>query len=285
MDLTFRPETLKLAERVRRFVDEKVAPLEESTGEPADAELQSLREEAKRLGLWAPQAPREAGGQGIELPEICPVFEAAGRSLLGPLALGCAAPDEGNGHLLRLAGTPAQKEELLAPLQAGEIRSAFAMTEPAPGSGSDPAMMQTTARLDGDRWVIDGRKWFVSGAVGAAFTIVAAVTGATTRGRKEITLFLVENGTPGFRIVRQVPVLGGATPGGHAEIELSGCGVFPNRVLGEVGKGYDLIQARLGPARLTHCMRWLGAATRALELAVRHARERRAFGKTLGEHE
>ncbi len=287
MDLEYSTEAKELARRIEQFVTDEVIPLERHADPLAAEILRSVRGKAKSLGLWAPQLPRELGGQGFKLPEICPVFEAAGRSLLGPLCLGCAAPDEGNAHLLEIAASPAQRQKYLLPLVSGEIRSAFAMTEPAPGAGSDPSLMRTRAARDGERWVIDGHKWFTTGAAGAAFAIVAAVTedDASSRGRNKITLFLVDSGTPGYVVQREIPVLGSGTPGGHCEVELNQCRVGSEQVLGRVHEGYALIQARLGPARLTHCMRWIGAAARALEIACRRSKERRSFGKLLAEHQ
>jgi len=287
MDLEYSDRALELSRKVEAFVEEEVIPLERFDNPlPADV-LRSVRDAAKRAGLWAPQLPVELGGQGLELPDICPVFEAAGRSLLGPLCLGCAAPDEGNAHLLHLAADERQRERYLKPLASGEIRSAFAMTEPAPGAGSDPSLMRTRAVRDGDHWVIEGHKWFTTGAAGAAFIIVAAVTeeGGSSGSRNKITLFILDDGTPGLIVKREIPVMGAGTPGGHCEVELRGCRVASTKVLGKVNDGYALIQARLGPARLTHCMRWIGAAARALEIAARRAKERISFGKPLAEHQ
>ncbi|MBI4604487.1 MAG: acyl-CoA dehydrogenase family protein [Planctomycetes bacterium] len=286
MDFTFSAGALELRNKVARFVESEVIPLEPRDGRPlVTGALRALREKSRSQGLWAPQLPRELGGQGLELPDVCPVFEAAGRSLLGPVALGCAAPDEGNAHLLLLAAGETQRERYLKPLARGDIRSAFAMTEPAPGAGSDPTMMRTRARREGGAWVIDGKKWFATGAAGAAFVIVAAVTEPGAGPKGAMTLFIVDAGTPGLRVTREVPILGGGTPGGHCEIEIEGCRVGDEQVLGRVGEGYALMQARLGPARLTHCMRWIGAAERALEIAARRAREREAFGRPLAEHQ
>jgi acyl-CoA dehydrogenase len=281
------PRGLDLQARTARFIAEEVIPLEPlaAAGPLADNVLRRVRAKAKAAGLWAPQLPAEYGGQGLELLDACPVFEAAGRSLLGPLALGCAAPDEGNAHLLLLAATEVQKEKYLRPLAAGEVRSTFSMTEPAPGAGSDPGMMRTRAERDGGGWVIDGRKWFATGAAGAAFAIVAAVTDPAAPLKERLTLFIIDAGTPGLTVVREIAVLGGGTPGGHCEVLLERCRVGAEQVLGGPGKGYGLIQARLGPARLTHCMRWLGAAARSLEIATVRAREREAFGKPLAEHQ
>jgi acyl-CoA dehydrogenase len=216
---------------------------------------------------------------------MCLVFEEAGRSPLGPLALHCAAPDEGNMHLLLRAGTPEQRRRYLEPLARGEVRSCFAMTEPAPGAGSDPTMMQTRAERRGGGWVLSGRKWFTTGARGAAFAIVAAVTDPAAPARQGVTLFLVDADTPGYEVVRAIPTMTSGGQGGHCEVRLSDCTVADGQVLGGVGNGFKLMQVRLGPARLTHCMRWLGAAARSLEVARGYALERQAFGKRLAEHQ
>ncbi len=286
MDLSISPEAEALAEKTREFIESQVLPLEEHLpGTPPTAALESVRRAAREAGLWAPQLPASLGGRGLTLLEAAPVLEAAGRSLLGPLALGCSAPDEGNAHLLDIAATEAQREAYLFPLARGEMRSAFAMTEPPPGAGSDPTMMRSRAVKDGDDWVIDAHKWFSTGAAGAAFAIVACVTDAEARPREAMTLFLVDANTPGYEIVREVPTLGDATPGGHCEVKLAACRVHTSQILGEVGQGYRLMQKRLGPARLTHCMRWLGVAARSLDIAIERAQVREAFGKTLGEHQ
>ncbi len=276
-----------LARRTEEFVRTEVFPLEAALGHGAlpDADLAILRRKAKENGLWAPQLPVELGGQGLDLSDAAGVLEAAGLSLLGPLTLGCAAPDEGNAHLLHRAGSAAQKEAFLRRLAAGEIRSTFCMTEPAPGAGSDPTMMLTRAvRRDGG-WTIDGEKWFSTGAAGARFAIVAAVSEPEVPPKRGITLFIVEAGTPGFEIEREIQLLGGTTPGGHCKVRFRGCRVPESAVLGNAGDGFRLMQERLGPARLTHCMRWLGAARRSIEIAARRAKERSAFGKLLAEHQ
>jgi acyl-CoA dehydrogenase len=288
MDFALPAELQALRQRVRAFIEAEVLPLEaqenEAEGLPS-AVLVAVRRKAKQAGVWAPQLPQEHGGLGLDTVGLCVVFEEAGRSPLGSLVLHCAAPDEGNMHLLLRSATPEQKARYLEPLARGEIRSCFAMTEPAPGAGSDPTMLRTRAERHGDHWSITGRKWFTSGAQGAAFAIVAAVTDPQAPPRQGVTLFLVDAGTPGFEIVRAIPTLGSGGPGGHCELNFTGCKVGDEQVLGRVGEGYKLMQVRLGPARLTHCMRWLGAAGRAVEIAARYARERQAFGKTLSEHE
>jgi acyl-CoA dehydrogenase len=187
-------------------------------------------------------------------------------------------------HLLEVVATPAQKERYLRPLAAGDIRSSFSMTEPAPGAGADPSLLQTFAEKRGNRWVINGKKWFISGALGAAFSIVMARTGEI-RGRRGATMFLVEADNPGFQIVRKIPTMDIAFPGGHCEIDLVDCEVEDEAILGEVDKGFEYAQVRLGPARLTHCMRWLGAARRAMEYATQYVLERDAFGDKLAGHQ
>jgi acyl-CoA dehydrogenase len=288
MDFDFSPELRQLRERIRAFVRDEVIPLEpgevEEAGLPAEV-LTKVRQKARQAGVWAPQLPTDLGGLGLDTVGLCAVFEEAGRSPLGPLALNCAAPDEGNLHLLLRAGTAAQRDRYLAPLARGEIRSCFAMTEPAPGAGSDPTMMRTRAERHGDRWVINGRKWFTTGAQGAAFAVVAAVTDPSVPARQGVTLFLVDAGTPGFEIIRPIPTLSSGGPGGHCEVQFTDCAVSESQILGRLGEGFKLMQVRLGPARLTHCMRWLGAAARAQEIATEYARQREGFGKRLAEHQ
>jgi acyl-CoA dehydrogenase len=287
MDFLIPAEWHELRQKVRRFLEAEVIPLEqqETAQGLTGALLEQVRTKAKAAGLWTPHLPSPLGGLGLGILAMCMLFEEAGRSPLGPIALNCAAPDEGNMHLLHRAATPAQQEKYLLPLAAGTIRSCFAMTEPAPGAGSDPTMLQTRAEKVGDQWIINGRKWFTTGANGAAFAIVAAVTDPQLPAKQGTTLFLVDAATPGFRLMRDVPTMTTDWPGGHGEIVFSDCAVGEGQVLGGVGSGFRLMQVRLGPARLTHCMRWLGAAQRAQEIALHHAKERQAFGKHLAEHQ
>jgi acyl-CoA dehydrogenase len=206
------------------------------------------------------------------------VLEEAGYSLLGPQALNCAAPDEGNMHLLDIVGDPEQRQRYLMPLAAGERRSCFAMTEPAPGAGSDPSMLRTRAeRVDGG-WSINGRKWFITGAEGAAFAICIASTAGGA------TMFLVDADNPAMRVERIIDATDRAFPGGHAEMVFEDCLVPDSAVLGAAGEGFRYAQVRLAPARLTHCMRWLGAARRAHDFALARAAEREAFGQPLAEN-
>jgi acyl-CoA dehydrogenase len=288
MDFTISPEIVELRDRVLAFVRDKVIPQERLIAGgldlPADA-LASLRDQARAAGIFAPQVPLEYGGLGLDMRGISVVFEAAGRSLIGPLALNCAAPDEGNMHLLHQIATPVQRERYLRPLAAGTQRSCFAMTEPAPGAGSDPSLLLTSAERHGDRWILNGRKWFISGADGAAFAICMARTADRIDGQRGATMFLIDADNPGFKVVRRIGGLDHMVPGGHCEVLFEDCELGEDAVLGAVGEGFRYAQLRLAPARLTHCMRWLGVAQRAIEIAGDYARRRSSFGKLLAEHQ
>ena len=281
----FSPTDLEreLEQRTERFIRDVVIPYERDPRQTAHgptAELvDEMRDHARKAGLLAPQAPKEWGGAGLSHRETATVLRASGYSLLGPIAMNCTAPDEGNMHLLHMVATPEQKQRFLAPLVEGRVRSAFLMTEPDGGAGSDPEMLATTARADGSDWIIDGRKWLISGAVGAAFGIVMARTGS------KATMFLTDMNAPGIELERVLETLDASVPGGHAVIRLQGLRVPASQVLGAVDEGYRYAQVRLAPARLTHCMRWWGAARRAHDIAVEYACQRRAFGKALIEHE
>ena len=281
-DFSLRPEIEALVARVRGFVDEGVVAREaDVAAEPGRLETirAELQQAARVAGVFAPRVPIEHGGLGLDWRDSAVVFEAAGRSLLGPQALNCSAPDEGNMHLLHAVGTPEQQARYYAPLARGDVRSCFAMTEPAPGAGSDPSMLLTRAVRDDKDWIIDGDKWFISGAQGAAFAICMARTEAGP------TMFLVDADNPGFQILALTPTLDHAFPGGHCEVRFTGCRVGHDAVLGEVGKGYEYAQLRLGPGRLTHCMRWLGIAGRALDIAMDYVNRRDSFGKRLAQHQ
>lgn len=272
-----------LIERVRRFVDDECIPRERNAHahdvDALDATLRELRPIARRLGVYAPQLPAAYGGLDLRWTERAVFLEEAGRSYLAPGAMNCAPPDQPNMINLLRDGTPAQRQRYLVPLAAGEIRSCFAMTEPAPGAGSDPSMLRTTARprASGDGWVIDGHKWFISGAIGASFAIVLARTEAGA------TLFIVDADNPGFRVVRNIAAIGAYAIGGHAEIRLEGCEVADDAVLGEVGRGFAYAQVRLEPARLSHCMRYIGRARRAMEIAQAYVLQRESFGQRLAD--
>jgi acyl-CoA dehydrogenase len=290
MDFSTPSYVEELVRRVRNFVQSEVIPLEKHAhddpveGLPLEL-LKEVRQKAKRAGLWNPTMPPELGGMGLSLQEIVPVFEAAGRSLLGPLAIHCAAPDEGNMHLLHMFANDEQRERYLKPLANGDIFSAFAMTEPAPGAGSDPSMLKTTAVRDGDEWVINGHKWWTTNAGVASFLIIMARTDPDPKSKHGATLFLAPIDAPGIEIIRRIPHMGGPDLGGHCEIKFHDLRLPYSAILGEEGRGFALVQARLGPARLTHCMRWTGIAQRALEIATEYATGREAFGTTLNNHE
>lgn len=290
MTISFDPtsEQAEIRDRIRAFVDTVVLPHEPALFEPGGASWEligELRARARAAGIYGPQLPKHLGGLGLDWRGVAVAFEEAGTSLLGPLALNCAAPDEGNMHLLENVATPEQKRKYLEPLAAGQIRSCFAMTEPAPGAGADPTMLRSRARRDGDDWVIDGHKWYITGADGAAFAIVMVRTSDDADARRGATMLLVDAGTPGFEIVRHVPSLDRTFPGGHCEVRFTNCRVRSDAVLGEADFGFDYAQSRLVPARLTHCMRWLGVARRSLEIAAEHVVQRTGGGKSLGEHQ
>lgn len=290
MDFSLPPDIAVLAARVDAFVRAEVIPSESdprwSDHGPDDDLRRALNAKARVAGLLAPHAPREYGGQELSHVAKAAVFEAAGYSILGPVALHIQAPDEGNLHLLSVVANAAQKERFLRPLAEARTRSCFAMTEPmteaGEGAGSDPSMLSTRATRDGDGFVISGTKWLTTGADGAAFAIIMARTGDDPG---DATMFLADLPNPAFRIVRRLTTMDTSFMGGHAEIEIDNLRVGPDAVLGEVGKGFRYAQVRLAPARLTHCMRWLGSAKRAHDIATDYARRRKAFGARLGDHE
>ena len=288
--ISFAPtgQQAELAARIRTFMQQEVIPEEPALLTPEGVSwdtITALRAKARTAGIYGPQLPTHLGGLGLDWRGVAVTFEEAGTSLLGPLALNCAAPDEGNMHLLENVATPAQKAKYLEPLAAGQIRSCFAMTEPAPGAGADPTMLRSRARRDGDSWVIDGHKWYITGADGAAFAIAMVRTSDDPDPRRGATMLLVDAGTPGFEIVRHIPSLDQTFPGGHCEVRFTNCRVPLDAVLGEADLGFEYAQSRLVPARLTHCMRWLGIARRSLEIAAEHAVQRTGGGKALGEHQ
>jgi acyl-CoA dehydrogenase len=281
IDFELEPQLLELRERVRDFIREVALPAEPrdvTTHGTEDSLRTELQDEAKRWGVFGPQLSEELGGLGLDHRGSAVILEESGYSLLGAQALNCAAPDEGNMHMLDLIATPEQRQRYLVPLAAGRIRSCFSMTEPAPGAGSDPSMLLTTARRTGSGWSISGRKWFITGAEGAAFTICMAI--AEDAGA---TMFLVDADNPGYRIERVIDATDRAFPGGHAEVAFEDCEVGESAVLGAVGEGFRYAQVRLAPARLTHCMRWLGTARRAYDIALDYVSGREAFGQPLGE--
>ncbi len=289
MDFTLPPEIDALRLETRAFIADHVLPLEADRAnyDPheniRDDVLDAVRAKAKAAGLWAPQTPREFGGMGLPVMGWAAIYEEANRSIFGPAALNCAAPDDGNMNLLAKVGTPAQKERWLRPIVEGKVRSSFVMTEPHPGGGSDPGMMLTRAERVGGRWVISGRKWFITGAGAASHFILMART--SDDPRKGLTAFLFHKDQPGWRILRRIPIMGPEEHGGHCELEFDGLEVEDENVLMGVGDGLKATQIRLGPARLTHCMRWLGLSKRCMEIAADYAGERYGFGVRLADRE
>jgi acyl-CoA dehydrogenase len=276
--------TAEIAARVETFVRETVAPYERDPrrdhhGAPTDELVDELKELARAAGVLTPHILPD--GRHLSQRETAFVLRMSGLSPLGPLACNTGAPDEGNMYLLGKVGSPAMKERFLKPMVAGRARSAFFMTEPAAegGAGSDPSMMKTTCRLDGNHWVIDGRKAFITGAAGAQVGIVMA------NSAEGACLFLVDLPDPAIRIERVPNTIDNSMPGGHAVVAIEGLRVPADQMLGNSGEGFKYAQIRLSPARLSHCMRWLGACIRANEIATDYANRRMAFGKTLVDHE
>lgn len=289
MDFSLSPEIETLRRKTRDFIAAEVMPLED---DPANYDahqniredvLDRAREKAKSAGLWAPQAARSRGGLGLPISGWAAVYEEANRSIFGPAVMNCAAPDDGNINLLSRVATETQKDRWLQPIIDGKVRSAFAMTEPHPGAGSDPSMMLTKAeRIDGG-WSISGRKWFITGAQAAQHFILIARTSDDTR--KGLTAFLYDAEQSGQRIERRIPIMGPEEHGGHCEIVYDGLKVSDENVLMSVGDGLKATQIRLGPARLTHCMRWLGLAKRTMEIASEYTSRRTGFGVRLADRE
>ena len=286
-DLRPTDEALELRERVRAFMDAHVYPNEQALDredDAADALVGELRARAKAEGLWAPHLPPEAGGSSGSFLVYAHLNEEIGRSLWGQLVFNCQAPDAGNGEILWHFGTEEQKRRFLDPLVSGEARSFFSMTEPGV-PGSDPTTLQTRAARDGDDWVIDGHKWFSSGAEGAAFGIVMAVTDPDADAHHRASQIIVPADTPGVEIVRAIPTMGHRGRGWttHCEVRYSGVRVPVANTLGEIGEGFRIAQKRLGPGRIHHVMRWLGQMQRAFELMCSYALERETFGGPLAE--
>jgi acyl-CoA dehydrogenase len=270
--------------RYRAFMETHVYPNEAALQADDEATIADLRARAKSEGLWAPHLPPEAGGSGQGFLYYAHLNEEIGRSTYAQLVFNCQAPDAGNGEILHLFGTDEQKERFLKPLVEGTARSFFSMTEPEV-SGSDPTGLRTRAVRDGDDWVIDGHKWFSSGAEGAAFAIVMAVTDPEGEPHRRASQILVPADTPGLEIVRPVPTMGHRGHGWstHCEVRYTGVRVPVSNTLGEPGDGFRIAQKRLGPGRIHHVMRWLGQMQRAFELMCSYSLERRAFGEALAE--
>lgn len=290
MDFTLPPAFEEARRRARQFVEDEVLPIENDPANYDDHEnitlaaLRPLRAKAKAAGLWAPQMPTERGGMGLPTIGMAAVYEEMNRSIFGPVAINCAAPDDGNMFVLNRIGTEEQKTKWLQPIIDGDIHSSFVMTEPHPGSGSDPSMMLTKAEPIGNsKWRITGRKWYITGAESATHFILMART--SDDARKGLTAFMFHKDQPGWRIVRRIPIMGPEEHGGHCEIEFDGLEIDDSDRLMEVGDGLKLTQIRLGTARLTHCMRWLGLAKRSMEIARDYVEKREGFGSKLIDRE
>ncbi len=282
---TMTPEVKELRAKVKSFMDEHVytnEPFflnEENHQAEKEALMKDLQARTKKLGMWAPHLPAEAGGMGIGFMKYVYMNEILGRSPIAPRAFGAQAPDSGNAEILWQFGSEEQKSRWLKPLVEGEIRSCFSMTEPDV-SGADPTGLQTKAVRDGDEWVINGHKWFTSGAIGASFAIVMCVSDSDGAPRRRMSQIIVPTDTPGFDLVRSVPVMG-ETLGNHCEIYYRDVRVPITNTLGQPGDGFLIAQKRLGPGRIHHCMRWLGQMQRAFELMCQRSLSRVAFGSPL----
>ncbi|MFB6179289.1 MAG: acyl-CoA dehydrogenase family protein [Halorientalis sp.] len=276
-----------LREKAHEFMQAEVLPVEreyQGEGTVPTSEFDALREKAREYGVYCPQIDEEYGGGGYDFRDVLPLFEEAGKSLLGQIAMRVDAPDEGNMHTLELVGTEEQKDEWLKPLVAGEIRSGFSMTEPMQGAGSDPKMMQTTAEKEGDEWVIDGHKWWTTQGVEADVFLVMARTDMDAHPYEGTSIILVPADADGVEIVNSTPHLGqDLVPESHAEIRYDNVRVPEANLLGAENAGFMIAQQRLGPARLTHCMRFSGMADRALGIAKAYMQERDGFGDSLAE--
>ncbi|GHF64903.1 acyl-CoA dehydrogenase family protein [Seohaeicola zhoushanensis] len=289
MDFTISPRVEDFRARIADFVENRILPVEadrsnwDAHENIAPEPLEKLRAQARAEGLWCLQLRPETGGQGIGRQGMAVCYEEMNRSIFGPVVFNSAAPDDGNMMVLEQAGTPEQKERWLKPIVEGKVRSSFVMTEPHPGGGSDPGMMMTKATRKGDRYVIEGRKWFITGAEDAAHFILMART--SDDPRRGLTAFLFHRDEPGWEIARRIEIMGPEEHGGHCELIFDGMELGADRVLLGEGMGLKVTQMRLGPARLTHCMRWLGLAKRCTEIAQAYAAERQGFGVRLADRE
>jgi len=290
LDFSLAPAVVDMCQRIRSFVDSHLLPLESEPSTYDEYEsirkelLDELRAKARAQGIWALAMPVELGGGGFNTVGMAACYEEMNRALFGPAVFNAAAPDDGNMFVLNRLATDQQKQKWLQPIIDGTVGSSIVMTEPQPGAGSDPAgMMQTTAEKVGDKWVIHGRKWFITGAAAASHFILLART--STEPRRELTTFLFHKDQPGWRIVRRIGIMGPEEHGGHCELVFEGLEIPDEDRLLDVGRGMKVVQTRLGTARLTHCMRWLGMAKRAMEIASAYVDEREAFGIKLSERE
>jgi acyl-CoA dehydrogenase len=292
IDFTVPDELQELLDRVKAYISEEVLPAEAEIADPDDVlaswdVVERLRDRARERGIFTPHLPEEYGGLGIGPLGMALISQELGTAPLGALGMNCMAPDEGNMHTLLIAGTEEQKERWLRPLAEGTIRSCFAMTEPEVAS-SDPTNLETTAVLsdDGSEWVLNGRKWCITGAIGAAFSIVVAKTGTDeAAGHRNYSLILVPTDTPGWAVERDPEWMGSHSPGGHPIITLTDVRVPRANLLGTQGEGFVIAQKRLAGGRLAHAMRWIGMSQRALDLATQRLLTRKTFGKELARHQ
>ncbi|MGE4372452.1 MAG: acyl-CoA dehydrogenase family protein [Xanthobacter sp.] len=289
MDFTISPEIEALRAGIADFVATELLPLEADPASYDEHEnirldlLAQMRAKAQARGLWCLQLSPENGGRGAGRVGMAVCYEEMNRSIFGPAVFNSAAPDDGNMMVVEALGTPEQKDWWLKPVVEGRVRSAFAMTEPHPGGGSDPGMMLTRATRDGDDYVVHGRKWFITGADESDhFILVARTSDDARRGH---TCFLFHKDDPGWRIVRRIPIMGPEEHGGHCEMEFDGLRIPARNILLEEGRGLKVVQTRLGVARLTHCMRWLGLAKRCVEIGMEYAGRREGFGIRLADRE
>jgi acyl-CoA dehydrogenase len=290
IDFTIPPELDELLGRVRAYIDEEARPAEQEISDPEDIlkswdVVDRLRDGARERGIFAPHMPEEWGGLGVGVLGMALISQELGTAPLAALGMNAMAPDEGNMHTLLLAGNDGQKEQYLRPLAEGRTRSCFAMTEPDVAS-SDPTNLQTTAVRDNGEWVINGRKWCITGAIGAEFSIVVAKTGSDeAKGHRNYSLILVPTDTPGWEVERDPEWMGSHSPGGHPIIALNDVRVPAENLLGGEGEGFVIAQKRLAGGRLAHAMRWIGMAQRALDLSATRTLQRESFGKHLARHQ
>ncbi|WP_411824362.1 acyl-CoA dehydrogenase family protein [Leptospira sp. 'Mane'] len=286
MDFQIPESVESLRKQIREFVQSEIIPLEKyydyESGRMPEEINQQARVKVRAAGFWTPHLSKKEGGLGLDQLGTCIIFSELGRSPIAPYIFNCDAPDEGNMHLLTLAATDKQKELILHPLCEGSLRTGFAMTEPSPGAGSDPTSLQTNAEKVGDKFILNGRKWYCTGANGAQYIIVMAKVNGSFR---KTTMFLVPTTAKGYTMVREIGLMGSHGPGGHCELNFENVEVPEDMVLGRVGEGFRLSQERLGPARLTHCMRWTGLARRALSIARDYAKQREVFNSKIAEHQ
>ena len=285
MEYNLSNEIEQLRIKTRNFVNDIIIPLESDKSSYDDHEnikqalLENVRKQVKASGLWAPQMPIDRSGLGLGPIGMAVLYEEMNRSIFGPVCFNCAAPDDGNMYILNKIASTEQKIKWLDPIINGDVRSALAMTEPAPGGGSDPSMIKTEAVYSNNKWIVNGLKWYITGAGVASHFILLAKT------KDGLTAFLYHKDQPGWNIKRKIPIMGPEEHGGHCEIEYNGLEIPDENRLGEVGQGLKIVQIRLGLARLTHCMRWIGLSKRSLEIALDYVSHREGFGIKLADRE